>query len=92
MSKLRKSANGQNCEIRLPDICNGDSATVVLCHFRLSGFSGTGYKSPDWLGAFGCSSCHVAVDSDHSPATQLAFAHGVFRTIARQIENGFIKV
>ena len=92
MSKLTKSAQGEPCLIRIPGICNGNHETTVGCHFRLSGFSGMGFKSPDWLLAFGCSACHQWCDTHKEPHNQLAFAHGVFRTIARQIEKGLIKV
>lgn len=91
MSKLRQSARGQECQIRIAGVCCGDSSTVVLCHFRMVGMSGLGIKSPDWLGAFGCFKCHQFVDSHGDPGTQLDFAHGVFRTIAKQIESGLIK-
>lgn len=81
MSKLRRIARDKDCQIRLPGICSGDSSTVVLCHFRLSGLSGLGLKPPDWLGAWGCAACHRTVDSTKDPEVQLAFAHAVFRTI-----------
>ena len=82
MSKERKAAKWQQCCIRLPGVCSWDIDTVVLCHFRLVGMSGMGMKSPDWLAAFGCAKCHQFVDSHKDDATQLAFAHGVFRTLA----------
>jgi hypothetical protein len=79
-SKTTKLAKGQPCLIRLPGICNGNPETTVPCHFRLSGISGMGFISPEFLIAFGCSSCHAYVDSHRDAETQLAFAHGVFRT------------
>lgn len=81
MSKLRKLARGQPCQIRLP-VCNGDTSTTVLAHFRLTGISGLGFKPPDWLGAWACSSCHAYVDTHKDPETQLDFAKGCFRTQA----------
>ena len=81
MTNLRKLAEGQSCQVRLPG-CNHDPRTVVLAHFRLMGISGIGYKPPDWLGAWACAMCHAQVDSHKDPETQLAFAHGVFRTLA----------
>ena len=59
MSKLRKSARGRECQIRIPGVCNGNPETVVLCH--LPG-GGMGRKQPDLFAAFGCSACHDAVD------------------------------
>lgn len=57
--KLRKLAKGRECQIRIPGVCNGSPETVVLCH--LNG-GGIGRKRHDIHGAWGCSSCHDAVD------------------------------
>lgn len=46
---LRREAIDRECQIRLPG-CEG--APCCLCHFRMSGISGMGMKSPDWLGAW----------------------------------------
>jgi hypothetical protein len=86
---LRKEARGRECQIRIPGTCNGNNETVVLCHLnnkRLFGV-GTGQKVPDIFGAWGCSSCHDAVDGrtdvlvcDHEVVTREYFYEGVFRT------------
>lgn len=59
MSKIRKSAKGQDCQVRIPGICNFNSETVVLSH--LNG-GGMGMKNPDWQGAYCCSACHDVLD------------------------------
>ena len=59
MSKYRKSARGQDCMIRIPGVCNYDSATTVLAHINGGGM---GTKTQDQEGAFCCSSCHDAID------------------------------
>ena len=41
--KLRDSARGQDCTLRLPGICNFDSATTVLAHLPC-GQKGMGMK------------------------------------------------
>lgn len=69
--------------VRLPAICNRNSETTVLAHIRLSGISGMGIKAHSLLGAWCCSACHSYVDTHHDEATQLAFAHGIFRTQAK---------
>jgi len=76
---LGREAIDRECQIRLPG-CEG--APCCLCHFRMSGISGMGMKSPDWLGAWGCSSCHEKVDRTQrgNIETQLDFAKAVFRT------------
>ena len=91
MSKLTSLAKGRPCQIRLSGICNHDSETTVPCHFRLAGISGMGFKSPDLLVAHGCSACHAYVDSHKDSHTQLAFAHGVFRTQAWLVKEGHVK-
>jgi hypothetical protein len=80
MNRLRRLAKGQLCQIRLAGICNFKKETTVLCHFRLVDHSGIGLKNDDQCGAWGCSDCHLYVDTHHDAETQLAFAHGVFRT------------
>lgn len=63
MTPIRKAARGQDCTIRLPNVCNGDSATTVLCHSNsLSDGKGMGLKAPDTAAAFGCSTCHAVLD------------------------------
>lgn len=81
MTDLRKKARGRGCQVRLPEVCNHNSETVVLAHVRLSGISGYGLKSPDILGAWACSNCHAYADSHHDDATNAAFAEGVYRTL-----------
>ena len=88
---LRKLARGQPCTIRIPAVCNRDDSTTVGCHFRLPGLSGIGSKPHDLFIAHGCSACHAYVDSHSDAETQLAFAHGVFRTQARLVKAGAIK-
>jgi len=58
--KLRDSARGQNCTLRL-DCCNGDPETTVLAHLPC-GHKGVGMKSPDNMAVFACSTCHTALD------------------------------
>ena len=58
-SKYRESARGQDCMVRIPGICNGNSETTVLAH--LNG-GGMGRKRSDIHGAFACSACHDVLD------------------------------
>lgn len=70
MSKLTKSAQGRECQIRAPSICCGDPAQTVPCHVRLIGIGGMGLKAPDIFIAFGCTPCHDFVDGrTQGPAT-----------------------
>lgn len=55
----RKEARGRECQVRIPGVCNGDPATVVLAH--LNG-GGMGFKTDDTEGAWCCSACHDVID------------------------------
>ena len=87
-TKERQAARGQECMVRVPGVCNGDPDTTVLAHYRLLPYCGAGYKPPDDLGAWCCSSCHDFIDGRTWRGTQdfsqaeikLMHAEGVFRT------------
>ncbi len=91
--KLRDAARGRNCMVRLPGVCNGDPATVVLAHYRLAGLCGVGMKPVDALGAWTCSRCHDEVDRRtrrlETEYVRLAHAEGVLRTIDSLIREGY---
>jgi hypothetical protein len=81
--------------VRIPDVCNHNSETVVLAHYRLAGVSGIGIKSPDVLGAWACSSCHDAIDRRaHTDLdrdyVRLLHLEGMARTIAQLNREGLI--
>ena len=97
MSKIRKSARGQQCQIRLPGLCSHNPETVVLAHYRLAGTCGMGMKPNDIQAAYACSLCHDAADgrlkTDLSrDEIQTAFAEGVMRTQQILIKQGLLKV
>jgi len=63
MTLIRRAAQGQECTIQIPGVCNCDPATTVLCHDnRLSSGKGMGLKAPDTAAAFGCAACHDVLD------------------------------
>jgi len=93
--KLRKEAKGRGCMVRIPEVCNHNSETVVLCHYRLAGVSGIGMKSPDVLGAWACSACHDAIDRRaHTDLdrdyVRLLHLEGMARTLAQLNREGLI--
>jgi hypothetical protein len=60
---IRKSAEGQECTIRLPGVCNYNTSTTVLCHDnRIESGKGMGLKAPDTCAAYGCGACHDVLD------------------------------
>ncbi len=93
MSKIRKSAHGEECQIRIPNVCCFDSATVVLCH---KGGAGVAMKSSDIHAAYGCYKCHAVIDGAKSEFTQdeikLMFYDGMVRTQIILIEKSLIKI
>ena len=58
---IRRASRDQTCTIR-SNVCNGDPATVVGCHWAMPGFSGMGMKTDDLFILDGCSACHAALD------------------------------
>lgn len=98
MSKLRESARGQACTLRISQQCTDDwGEDVVFCHAP-SSEKGIGRKSPDWWGAYGCRACHALMDSNglteglSSYEVNEAWLQGVFETQMIMIEQGLIKV
>lgn len=79
--------------VRIPNVCSGDSNTVVLAH-RNGG--GMGRKHDDIFGAFACDPCHAAYDgrlkTEYGNATlMLWFYEGIFRTQEILLKEGLIK-
>ena len=60
-TKLRASARGQDCTLRMPGVCNRNPETTVLAHLPC-GQKGMGMKSPDLMAVFACSACHDRLD------------------------------
>lgn len=97
MSAITKSARGEDCTIRLPEICNFNNETTVFAHLSGVRFhKGIASKVSDALGAFSCSCCHDAIDGRiKTPYTpqELKMAHyeGVFETQIKLMEKGLLK-
>jgi len=95
MSKIRESARGEHCTVRLP-CCNSNTETTVLAHINGIRFKhGTGKKVNDLLGAYCCSSCHDVLDGrvKHNferDYLKLAHYEGVMETIMKLSEKGII--
>ena len=86
MSKLRKYAKGQPCQVMLPVcISGGENETTVLAHLPSFGWA---TKSPDLLAAHCCFQCHQHLDGavSHDFDSQWLkdkFNEGVIRTIRK---------
>lgn len=57
MTKITNSARGELCTLRIPGVCNFDTATTVFAHTG----SGTAKRLTD-KGCYACSDCHDAID------------------------------
>lgn len=94
-SKIRQSAKGEPCLVRVPGVCNGNPETVVLAH--LNG-AGMGRKQADHKGAYACSDCHAWLDGGYTGQghfrdyRDLMHLEGVMRTQDRLIEKGLMTV
>lgn len=94
---ITKLAQGKECQVRIPGVCNGNAETTVMAHYRLAGLCGVGIKPISVIGAWACSSCHDAIDgrakSEMShESIRLAHAEGVMRTLDKLIGMGYVKV
>ena len=94
MSKITKSAKWEDCQVRIPHVCNFNPQTTVFCHL---GGAGVGIKSNDIHGAYGCSSCHDALDgrvkTEYSrEELQAMFMDGMVRTQIILMEKELINV
>lgn len=93
---LTQSAEGQNCALRLPGICNHNPATTVFAHLPGIGKS-MGSKVSDIHGCFACSACHTAIDTHSYERRGLtsamvldAMLRGLGETQARWIGAGLL--
>lgn len=96
--RLRQSAKGKECEIRIPFTCNHNPETTVLAHIRRAGIAGLGIKPPDVCGVLCCSSCHDVIDGrtkapdgiTDAMVLQMVF-DGHLRTLDWWVRNGYLK-
>ena len=87
--KIRASAKGENCTLRVPVVCNNNPETTVFAHLN-SPFKGIGNKSPDLFGVYACSGCHTLLDKNGvSYEDQL---RAMQETQMKLFQKGLIKV
>lgn len=90
---ITKSAKGEECQVRTPDVCNFSPETTVLGHL---GGGGMAYKSNDIHSSYICSDCHDVIDgrvpSQYSKEElKLMFYDGMVRTQLILIEKSLIR-
>ncbi|MDT6962943.1 MULTISPECIES: nuclease domain-containing protein [Cupriavidus] len=63
MSKIRKSANGKDCQVRIAGVCTFDPTHTIWSHYRGSaGGKGLSIKALDLCGAYACTACDAVYD------------------------------
>ena len=93
LTKIQKSAKGEDCALRIPGVCNFDPTTTVLCHAPYPGRGGS--RKQDWWAAYGCYNCHQYMDSElrtwTTPVARWAnWATAIHETQAKLIEKGLM--
>ena len=58
--KIRDSARGEDCQVRIPGICNFNPETTILAH--VGSDKKMGGKCSDLEATYCCSDCHAAID------------------------------
>lgn len=95
--RMRRSARGEECTFQIPGVCNGNPETTVLCHLPDESH-GMAMKSDDLSAAYGCSSCHDAIDRRVSNAgwdsenSEWYMRRAQTRTLRRMVEIGVLIV
>ena len=92
-AKLRASARGQDCTFAIPNVCNRDPETTVLCHLQ-SDVAGKATKSDDFHAAFGCANCHSAIDLHWlSKEDELYYSlRALQRTLKYWVDRGLVVI
>ena len=94
--KLRDSAKGESCTLRLPNVCNGNPDTTVLAHLPFGG-RGMALKASDDHAAYACSACHGVLDRRTRGSVDLAELYecclrGLAETHERMRDKGLISI
>lgn len=92
MSKITESAKGEECQVRIPGVCNFDDSTTIPAH--LNG-GGVALKVNDIHIAYCCSACHDVLDGRvktqySNDQVLLWFYEAVFRTQMLLLAKGLI--
>lgn len=96
MSKLRESALGEECLVRIPTVCKFQPEYTILSHYPgMAGGRGRSIKSVDLASAYCCTACDAVIDRQAKPPAGMtyqdclvAWMEGHMRTLVRFIEKG----
>jgi Protein of unknown function (DUF1364) len=95
--KYLSLARGEDCKVKIPGVCNGDTSTTICAHSnKVRHGKGMGFKARDYYVAHCCSSCHDAIDgrlhTHLSPQDMDEFwQRGFERTLDWAFDNGHIE-
>lgn len=93
--KIRKSAEGETCSLRISAKCTDQYGAVVLCH--IGRISGTAAKCHDTFAVYGCNYCHDIIDgkvkTDLTPwEIDTEKLRALEETQSKLIQKGLIKI
>ena len=63
--KIRNSAKGEECSLRISPNCTDEYGAVVLCHIGKN--RGMSIKCGDHFGVYACNHCHDIIDGRVKP-------------------------
>ena len=95
-NKLRNSARGQECQVKVLDVCNYNPETTILAHLNFNGGK-MGGKEHDMSAAYACSECHDFIDrrkyADHPEQLyrDRYMARALANTHILMFDNGVLK-
>jgi len=98
MSKIRESARGETCQVRIPGVCSHDPEKTIWSHYSgQAGGKGVGVKSLDVAGAYACTNCDAVYDGQSrrpegmsKQDVELAWADGHIRSLVILKRKGLI--
>jgi len=94
--KIRRSARGQPCTLRIPGVCTGDPETTVACHVQAPGMGAMGGKQSDLHVIHGCAACHAVLDRrDHWAEAAIGWddvLRALIETQVRLMRDGLLQV
>lgn len=98
MSKIRDSARGEECTVRIIGVCTRDPKTVIWSHARWqSAGRGKSIKAIDLAGAYACTACDAVYDGQvkrpegmTQQQVDMDWCMGHFRSLLRLKEKGLI--
>lgn len=95
-SAYLKEARGQECQVRLEGVCNGNPETVVAAHSNqyIHGKGGA-LKAHDCFVAWACSDCHRELDTSNRLSYEEKcnlWQRAFERTLLAALEQGILRV